>query len=475
MAVRISALLTLCSLVAGAPTAPAIDGFLQIDPQGGFNMSWHIAAGMIEMTIQWASGGDDYAAIGLHESPNNAKMTNAEVFLCNVDIKPACQVRTSRGYYEPAKDHVQYINTTSSGRVNNIAHATFTRALVVDNSTAKTPLTVAITDRLVGLIFARGTWFLHPMKHANADRGTWTVNLMTPGVAPPVPKPTPPAPKPTPVAGVWPNRLDAKLRMAPSQLPLEHLEVKLGPRLRYDFPGRQQLWQYWDVEDLTEQIEFQELWVGPNLYEISFEYPNMTAECSSKPMKDGCTCQHKWDCASNTCGGNPPTCGSVIPGPEVYCSSLAIGLYVLRPDWLVHTKYAGQQYLTRQPEPNQANVSGFCYTTNNQLCQLFTDPAPVGGITNNWLALNSTIGEPIKLTGPDNFQKPMWQTVQEYYSFGAVDSFDADVFKVPKECPPPKPPPLEMLNVAVGHPPTLGQLRPHSADGPVQRAKGRLW
>ena len=70
---------------------------------------------------------------------------------------------------------------------------------------------------------------------------------------------------------------------------------------------------------------------------------------------------------------------------------------MLRPDWLVHTTYAGSHYLLRQPSPHGTN--GLCYSPYNELADLFQDPAPIGGITNNWLVYNSSIGEPMRLEG----------------------------------------------------------------------------
>ena len=50
------------------------------------------------------------------------------------------------------------------------------------------------------------------------------------------------------VAGIWPDRFDANMSMAPSQPPAAELYVSLLGRLRYDFPSRNQLWEFFDLE-----------------------------------------------------------------------------------------------------------------------------------------------------------------------------------------------------------------------------------
>ena len=134
-------------------------------------------------------------------------------------------------------------------------------------------------------------------------------------------------------------------------------------------------------------------------------------------------------------------------------------LEVLRPDWLVHTRYVATHYLDRQPPPN-ATAGGVCYTPYSELSDLYQDPAPIGGMTNNWLSFNSSIGEPIRLEGPDDFAHPTWVSIQDYLSFTAVDHHDPHTFDIPSTCKPPSA--SAMLAAApLAHRPPLGRLRPH--------------
>eukprot|EP00966_Prymnesium_polylepis_P058598 1357236-Prymnesium_polylepis.1 len=125
--------------------------------------------------------------------------------------------------------------------------ATFSRNLFV--SSAASSISVPITNTTLGLIFARGSWSGdHPNQH-QGTAGRWQANFHKPGPAPgppAPPTPAPPAPPPTRRAGVWPLRFDARLKMAPSQVPTARLHVKLGSRLRivpdfvkgrFDVPG----------------------------------------------------------------------------------------------------------------------------------------------------------------------------------------------------------------------------------------------
>eukprot|EP00966_Prymnesium_polylepis_P058599 1357236-Prymnesium_polylepis.2 len=137
---------------------------------------------------------------------------------------------------------------------------------------------------------------------------------------------------------------------------------------------------------------------------------------------------------------------------------------------LVHTKYVASHYLDRQPPPN-ASAHGVCYTPYSEMSDLFQDPAPIGGITNNWLVFNSSIGEPFRLEGPDDFQHPTWLTIQDYLSFEPVEQHEPHTFDVPPGCKPPAPAPLAAA--ATSPPakvPLLGRLRPHHSNENLTRA-----
>ena len=221
------------------------------------------------------------------------------------------------------------------------------------------------------------------------------MNFFHNGVQPsPSPAPTPPGPSPTPSthkAGVWPDRFDAHMTLAPSQPPGAQLTTKLGSRLRYDFPMRRQLWEYWNVDDAQRRVVFAELWINTTLYELDFS------------------------------NGSPPQ-----------CSETQIDLEILRPDWLVHTTYVSSHYLLRQPD--SLNATKACFASTYQISDLFQDPAPIGGMTNNWLVANSTMAEPVRLEGPDNFARPTWLTVQEWSSMNPVKEHDPGTFDIPASC-----------------------------------------
>lgn len=231
---------------------------------------------------------------------------------------------------------------------------------------------------------------------------------------------------------MWPLRVDARMKLAPSQPPATHLQVKLRSRLRYDFPTRSQLWEYWALSNSStakdKKPEFAELWINETLYELDWST-------------------------------DPPGC---------YMSK--IGLEVLRPDWLVHTTYVGSHYLLRQP--SRHGINSLCYTPSNELSGLFQDPAPIGGITNNWLVFNSSIGEPMRLEGPDDFAHPTWLTVQEYSSFEGVARHDPATFAIPASCRKANEPlELQASRAAAVNQPHhgLGRMQPHLKHG------GSLW
>ena len=143
---------------------------------------------------------------------------------------------------------------------------------------------------------------------------------------------------------------------------------------------------------------------------------------------------------------------------------------MLRPDWLVHTKYVTTHYLDRQPPKPNASAGGVCYTPYSELSDLFQDPAPIGGMTNNWLVSNSSIGEPFRLEGPDNFAHPTYLSIQDYLSFVPVTHHDPHTFDVPSTC---KPHPAALAQAATApleERPPLGRLRPHLSDDGLWRA-----
>jgi hypothetical protein len=74
---------------------------------------------------------------------------------------------------------------------------------------------------------------------------------------------------------------DSKLKMAPSQAASARLLVKLGSRLRYDYPNKRQRWEYWDVEDPSERPIFAETWINFTLFELDLttDPPGCTARC----------------------------------------------------------------------------------------------------------------------------------------------------------------------------------------------------
>jgi len=246
----------------------------------------------------------------------------------------------------------------------------------------------------------------------------------------PTPKPPSPAPAPGPqkVAGVWPDRFVATMRMAASQPPNVKLEVSLGSRLFYDYPGLQQRWEYWDINDPNETVIFAETWINKTLYELDTS-------------------------------ANPPG-----------CTATPFYIYILRPDWPQANEYVISQYLLRQAPKNPPKAGGICYTPDNELADLFQSPAPIGGMTYSWFAFNSSIGEPFRLTGPDNFKKPTYQSVQDYLSFTPLKTHDPHRFDVPAGCKP------SGTVVGAEHAEKhslLGRLRPHISDDRLMAALAR--
>lgn len=141
-------------------------------------------------------------------------------------------------------------------------------------------------------------------------------------------------------------------------MPTTRLHIKLGSRLRYDFPRKRQLWEYSDVDDPSNTVIFAELWINFTLYELDFST-------------------------------NPPR-----------CDANPFQLEVLRPDWLVHTKYISSHYLDRQPPPPNKTAGGVCYNPYSELSDLFQDPAPIGGMTNSAPMVVKPVSPPVPCSLP---------------------------------------------------------------------------
>jgi len=360
-------------------------GSLRFDES--FSIEWEIVSSTtIRYNFTW-DGSHDWAAIGLHNKTNEG-MPDAEIFMCTNKV---CQVRHSTQYVIPPLAPTQYLETVAAEKKKDGTNfASFTRSLKQPSS-----FSVSITNRTLGLIFARGMMddsTGKPLIH-DTTPGRWQANFFSSGVQPspqPSPTPTPPSPKPKHKAGIWPDLFDAHMTIAPSQPPGAQLTTKLGSRLRYDFPMRRQLWQYWNVTDSTRKVIFAELWINSTLYELDYSE-------------------------------SPPS-----------CAVTQIELEILRPDWLVHTTYVSTHFILRQPK--SLNASSSCFAPTYQISDLFQDPAPIGGMTNNWLVANSSMAEPVRLEGPDNFARPTWLTVQEWSSMKAVKEHVPGTFDIPSSC-----------------------------------------
>ena len=94
-------------------------------------------------------------------------MIDAEIFICNPTPTATqtatqfCQVRNSiAGFVEPAVDKQQYNALISSSVANGISTATFQRTLA---AVPGSEVSFNITDKTMGLIYARGSWSGDPM------------------------------------------------------------------------------------------------------------------------------------------------------------------------------------------------------------------------------------------------------------------------------------------------------------------------
>ena len=135
----------------------------------------------------------------------------------------------------------------SSSVVGNRSVATFRRKTSKNQAS---PRSVDITNTTLGLVHARGPWTSpsmpsgQPSKHTSAARDQ--LNFFTPSPTPP-PPPVPPSPK---HAGVWPDHFVANMTIARDQLIVGgSLNVSFYAVLKYDFPARSQLWEYYELDN----------------------------------------------------------------------------------------------------------------------------------------------------------------------------------------------------------------------------------
>lgn len=380
--------------VTAASSSP-ITGTVVLDADAVFSLSWRIAAPLITFTLSWNNTGGDWAAFGLHPKPGLG-MPDAEMFMCSPTSAGGgtfCQVRNSAaGYALPAVDAEQYLRLVSSSNSGGISTSTFSRTLAA--AAVKPPaLSYAIAaNAAMGLIFAQGTWDGDPMpagapkQHTSAGRSQ--VNFYAPPAPTSPPSPAPPGPAPGPQAGVWPLRYRSNMTIARAQAVVGGLlPVSFWARISYDFPRRSQLWEYFEL-DPSEQGKPRkslggELWINETL----FSFTANAAQCVSDNL----------------------------------------GFDIIRPDWLQDTNYATTNFLLRQPEAGQ-------HWSNYSLCDLYKIPNTLG-MTNSWVVVNSSIAQPVRLEGPDNFDHPDWRSILEYTTdFEVLDEFPADTFAVPKSC-----------------------------------------
>lgn len=243
---------------------------------------------------------------------------------------------------------------------------------------AEAQLSFPIRNATMGLIFARGQWSEGiPMKHNDSQAGVRPIAFYPDTPPSPPPPPPPPSRK---QAGVWPLRWEGNFTMAMAPFGA-HLALNWTGRLRYDSPSGQQLLEYFLLSGpQTGELFYSELWVGHTLY--------------------------KW-------------------GVGVPCFGTSLSIGILRPDWLQSASYFHTNYLLRQR-------NGWSDYT---LCDLYLEPAPVGGMTNSWVVVNSSLAEPVRLEGPVNFDPahPI-MGIFEFMSFRPVSEFDPAVFRVPTQC-----------------------------------------
>ena len=376
-------------LCVNVTQANVITGHATLAPAGttasDFNLTWSIEGDTITFTML-SRGLFDWFAFGLHDQVGQG-MSNAEVFMCEPqpsnlkDNGIFCQVRnTLGGYTVPAVDKTQYIKLVSGQRLANSATATFSRTLA---KASASELSYDIKNESMGVIYARGNWSDGdampkgaPLQHTYNGIVANGINFFSGSVTP-----TPP-PKPK-IAGVWPDRFDANMTIAGTQLPKNNeIVTSVFARLRYDYPRRRQLWEYFDLK--TQKPVASELWIGMIIYYLSAD--------------------------------------------RTQCSHQNLTFDILKPNWLQQTKYISTNYLLRQSFANS------CGPVNYTDADLFQIPNTVG-MTNSWLVADSKIAEPIRLMGPDNTDKPKTRSILEYMTFEPVTKqFDDSVFTIPKSC-----------------------------------------
>ena len=432
----ITVLATTTTTTATGDSGGGIQGAMQLGSTD-FNMSWVImgsttttssttdptAGGTIEITLTW-TGDYDWAAIGLHPHPALG-MKNAEVFMCapassNTPGGVFCQVRnTLGGYVVPALDKQQYIKLvrgTSSGTGStSLRSATFSRSV---GWVASSPLSFNVSNSAPnGLIYARGKWggggggssmpAGTPLPHGSGDASMTQVNFFKPPAPPPPPPPSPPSPPgppgpgpPSPCPplppppppfppgkqpGVWPQRWHSNMTVAPFFDPLtsNSLDTTMQGTFYYDFPGRRQLWQYYNVR--TGAVIGGELWVDDLLYSY---------------------------------------------GLQGDCNTVNMTFSIITPDWLNHTDYTTTNWVLLQPaqlEKLGTYARADLYKKNNGIA-----------MTNEWILVNSTRAQPVRMEGPFVFNDLSERLLMEFIDFyERPEGFPDALFTVPSWCKPP--------------------------------------
>lgn len=193
----------------------------------------------------------------------------------------------------------------------------------------------------------------------------------------------------------------AEMTVSPSQVPKPHMAVALTARLWYDWIGKRQRWDYFDIN--TGKSVGGEMWIGKTLYEIG-------------------------------------------PGPNPSCYPVSMSIGILMPWWLNSTTYTDTFYLLQQagiaPPPLASSsteivqpAAAYPGYSNYTSADLWQEPAPIGGTTNSWIVADSKIGEPVRLVGPDDSAQPTWLGILEYSKFQpATSPFPESIFALPKSC-----------------------------------------
>jgi hypothetical protein len=181
------------------------------------------------------------------------------------------------------------------------------------------------------------------------------------------------APKP----GVWPNRFQSNMSATGRTSKTPTLNITLNANLYYDFPGAQQRFDYFDLND----------WSNPLATEIWHAYEQRIYEISYEPL----TCEY---------------------------FSFALG--PLRPNWLVNATWIMETYVRNSVAPEFI------------LADVWLKEAPLG-MTQSFTAVNSTLGVPLRLAGPAS-DSPNSYSILDYTVFDAVSAFPVSTFAVPSNC-----------------------------------------